>query len=384
MRIAYIYPALNTVGGADRVVTERATYLSEKKHYEVFIITAHQNNHPLSFPISSNVHHIDLNINFTKQYRYSLLQRGIIYFFLLREYKVRLGKTLQEIQADITISSISREMDFLGKLKDGSKKIAEANVAKPFLRNLQWLSDRGYLGRIASKLWTYKLEKAVKRLDQFVVLTHTDAEDWKKVRKATVIPNSVPFYPLQTIPSEEKVVISIGRMYPQKGFDRLIRTWKIVHQKYPDWKLHIYGKGPYKEQYLSLIESCNLEKSVIIISPTANIKEKYLASSFYVMSSRFEGFGMVLIEAMACGLPVIAFDCPHGPREIISEGEDGFLVEEGNTEALAEKIIFLIEHKSIRQQMGQNARKNVLRYSQEKVMNQWINLFHSLTDKYIQ
>lgn len=381
MRIVYIYPALTTVGGADRVIVDKSNYFAEKCGYEVYIITAHQNGLKSFFELSEKVKHIDLGVNFNEQYAHTFFVRGFIYLRLLRIYKIKLTKLLKELKADFVLTTISRDVDFLTQIKDGSQKIAEAHVSKKYLRNLHLLHERGLLYKIAGKFWSKTLEKAAKKFDAFVVLTKNDADHWKDIRPCTVIPNSIPFYPSSPSTCKNKKIISVGRFYAQKGFDMLIDAWEIVARKHPEWKLSIYGNGELENELTDSIRNKGLTNSVSLEHPVGNIADKYVESSAYVMSSRFEGFGMVLIEAMACGLPVVSFNCPDGPSDIISDGQDGFLVENANVQQLAEKVSILIEKEDLRIQMGLKARENVKRYDQDKIMQKWVDLFQSLKQK---
>lgn len=378
MRIIYIYSALTTVGGADRVIVDKANYFAEKCGYEVFIVTAHQNEKPFFSPLSKKVKHIDLAVNFNEQYRHPFFIRGFVYQKLLRIYKKRLSTLLKELRADFTLTTISRDIDFLLSIKDGSIKIAEAHVPKKFLRNLHLMQNRNFLYKIAGIIWTKRLENAAKNFGAFVVLTQEDADTWSKIRYCTVIPNSLPFYPKQNSNCKEKQIISVGRLNEQKGYDRLVEVWALVASKHTDWKLNIYGNGELKDSLAKLIKRKGLSDSMFLKDPVNNIVDKYVESSIYVMSSHFEGFGMVLIEAMACGLPVISFNCPAGLSNIISNNEDGFLVEDGNIQQLAEKMSYLIDHEDLRIQMGRKARENVKRYNQDVIMLKWVELFNSL------
>lgn len=382
MKIAYIYTALVTVGGADRVVTEKANYLADKRGHEVYIITDSQNNRQPIFPLSDKVKHIDLNINFDKQYHHGLVIRAYYYFSLMRLYKKRLGKLLDEIKADIVITTLGRDLDFLTKLNDGSKKVGESHIAKQYTRNFHLMEARGFPYKQIAQYWRRKQEKAVKKLDAFVVLTQYDAESWKEIKVANIIPNSLPFYTAESSSLDKKQIITVGRLSEQKGFDLLVSAWSYIAKKHPNWEIHLYGEGELENELKKSITQNGIEDSFIIHKPVKNIKEKYLESSIYVMSSRFEGFGMVLIEAMACGVPCISFDCPHGPSYIIKDGEDGILVENGNVERLAEAISTLITDTDKRVAMGKAAKQNVLRYSQENIMKQWESLFYKLTNRF--
>lgn len=382
MKIVYLYTALVTVGGADRVVTEKANYLAEVLGHDVYIITDSQNGRQPVFPLSTKVKHIDLDVNFDKQYHHGLVIRAYYYFSLMRLYKKRLGKLLDEIKADVVITTLGRDLDFLTKLNDGSKKVGESHIAKQYTRNFHLMEVRGFPYKQIAQYWRRKQEKAVKKLDAFVVLTQYDAGSWKEIKVANIIPNSLPFYTAESSSLDKKQIITVGRLSEQKGFDLLVSAWSYITKKHPDWEIHLYGEGELENELKKSITQNGIEDSFIIHKPVKNIKEKYLESSIYVMSSRFEGFGMVLIEAMACGVPCISFDCPHGPSYIIKDGEDGILVENGNVERLAEAISTLITDTDKRVAMGKAAKQNVLRYSQENIMKQWESLFYKLTNRF--
>lgn len=167
---------------------------------------------------------------------------------------------------------------------------------------------------------------------------------------------------------------------PQKGFDRLVSAWRIVSRKHPDWTLSIYGDG-MREQLQRQVDEEGVASSCLLKHTVQNIVDKYCESSIFVLSSRYEGFGMVIIEAMACGVPPVSFTCPCGPRDIIADGRDGLLVENGDIEGLAEKICYLIEHEDLRRKMGRQARMDVERFRIEHIAEQWKELFEEALEK---
>jgi glycosyltransferase involved in cell wall biosynthesis len=213
------------------------------------------------------------------------------------------------------------------------------------------------------------------------LLTQRDADSWAGLTKTYVIPNSIPFYPSCSSSCDNKVVIFVGRFNEQKGLEYLIKTWESTFKKHRDWTLHIYGDGDQKEMLYQLISKAGLEKGVKVHQPTKKIMEKYLESSIFLLTSRFEGLPMVIVEAMACGLPVVSFDCPYGPADIIQNGEDGYLVEYLNTDEAALKVCELIENPELRKQMSRNARENIKRFDRNVIMKKWVDLFEILCNE---
>lgn len=379
MKIYYIYTALVTKGGADRVIAEKANWLAEHGN-EIAIVTDTQLGREPVFPLSPKVKLIDLAIDFSKEYGHSFPVRIWMYYKLMRQYRKKMTVLLMSEHPDIVISTLGRDISFITKIKDGSKKMGEAHTTKHFIRNFHLLENKNFLLKFLTKYFRWNMDRQVKRLDALVVLTNQDKEDWGHLLPVYVIPNSYPFYPETPSTCENKQAIIVGRYNSAKGYNYLIDAWRDVYKKYPDWIINIFGSGEYDNKVRKQINDYGLQDVVIMNNPTDNIMEEYLKSSIYVMSSVFEGFAMVLLEAMACGLPCVSFDCPYGPRNVITDGEDGFLVDYLNSKALADSICKLIENEDLRKRMGKIGRKNVLRYSRESIMPQWISLFESITE----
>lgn len=377
MRILYIYPELTIKGGADKVIIDKANYLSTHG-YEVIIVTESQMGRDIIFPLLSSVRHIDMSLDFNKQYTQNIIRRFFTYFSFMRKYKSQLRAVINKEKPDIIITTIGRSIDFLAELNVGGIKIAEAHTTKNHLRSLHLMEEKGGLYKFLAGYLRRTICRKVSKLDALVVLTQNDADDWKEAKRVVVIPNSVPMYSSANSSLTNKQAIMVGRYNDAKGYDYLIPAWSLVHQKHPDWVLNVYGSGELRDQVIQWINDYQLEETIILHEPTDNIMEKYLESSICVLSSRYEGFSMVIAEAMSCGVPCVSFDCPHGPRTIIANGEDGLLVEYLNTKALADGICKLIEDENLRIQFGCRAKQNIQRYSQEKVMGQWHQLFKSL------
>ena len=374
MKIYYIYTALVTKGGADRVIAEKASWLAEHGH-DIAIVTDTQLGREPAFPLSSKVKLIDLAIDFSKEYGHCFPVRIWMYYKLMYQYRKKMKALLMHDHPDIVVSTLGRDISFITKIKDGSKKIGEAHTTKYFIRNFHLLEKKKYL----VKYFRWNMDRQVSKLDALVLLTPEHKNDWGEIVPTYVIPNSYPFYPDEVSSCDKKQAIIVGRYNNAKGYKFLLEAWILVHKKHPDWIINAYGSGEYEEFIRQKIVEYHLEDTFILNNPTDHILEAYKQSSIYVMSSRYEGFPMVLLEALACGVPCVSFDCPHGPRNVITEGDDGFLVEYLNSNDLADKICILIENSILRKKMGSNARKNVLRFSPNKIMPQWVSLFESIT-----
>ena len=381
MKIVYVYDAIARIGGLEKIIAQKMSYLADVFGYEVFLITTVQGNHPFSFPISDNVIHIDLDVCLHSQYQYPYPFRLWKKWKLDRTYEQKLNNKIQIIKPDIIIGTTYWKGDVICNLKCDAKKIVESHNARSFTG----INDGIKRNKIINWFYLCALQKWHKEIenkcDVLITLTKGDAEEWNKAKCVRVIPN-MPQPLLQdssTIIKKKKHVISVGRFEYQKGFDRLIKTWYIVNQKHPDWILDLYGCGSLQKEMEELIHTLHLDHSLILHNPTNYIHEKYFESEFYVLSSNYEGFALVLIEAMTCGIPCVAFDCPYGPSDIIENYKNGILVKNGDIQGMADSICLMIEHEEERKQMGIAARETSKKYRSEVIMKQWDELFKELT-----
>jgi glycosyltransferase involved in cell wall biosynthesis len=366
--------------GAVRVLTMKANYFAEFFNYDITIIITEGKDKPLFYPLSSKIKVINFDIGFEELWRCSFIKKIFVYLKKQKKFKNLLKQELFRIRPDITISLLRREINFLNSIPDGSKKIGELHVNRSNYRNFEQ-NDTNLLKMLFAKFWMHSLVRHLKSLDKFIVLTEEDCHNWTELDNVVIIPNPLPFSPKIISPLTEKKIISVGRYVYQKGFDLLLKAWSVVEKTCPDWTLTIRGDGNCSE-YETLANELNIDKNRCkLLGRTEHIQDEYMKSSLLVMSSRFEGFGMVLIEAMACGLPVVSFDCPCGPKDVIKDRIDGLLVENGNVEKLAEALIWMIQHPEELKVMSMNAVKNVQRFKMDKVASQWKQLFDEIQNK---
>lgn len=379
MKIIYCTHSTYNPGGMERVLLNKVTYLSQLPGWEVAVVTTDQHQRPPFYPFPEKVRMTDLDINYSDDNDKGAWKKITGYLRKRKEHKRKLTALLLKEKPDIVVSLYPSESSFIPDIKDGSKKVLELHYCKFF--RLQY-GRKGLLGWI-DKLRTRQDERIVRRFDKFVVLTNEDKGYWGNLPNLKVIPNAAMQVSDAYSDVMNKRVIAVGRLDYQKGFDRLIQAWELVQHtgKFTDWKLDIYGQGEWQEMLQQMIDKAELQNTVCLNRPTKQIGEEYVKSDMLVMSSNYEGFPMVMIEAMACGLPVVSFDYKCGPKDIIQSGINGLLVPNGDIQALADAMMKVMEDEAYRKMLSLNARKVVDTYSEQAVMAQWIRLFTSITAK---
>lgn len=379
MKIIYCTHSTCNPGGMERVLLNKVTYLSQLPGWEVAVVTTDQHQRSPFYPFPEKVRMTDLGINYSEDNEKGAWKKITGYLRKRKEHKRKLTALLLKEKPDIVVSLYPSESSFIPDIKDGSKKVLELHYCKFF--RLQY-GRRGLLGWI-DKLRTRQDEQIVRRFDKFVVLTNEDRGYWGNLPNIEVIPNAAMHVSDAYSDVMNKRVIAVGRLDYQKGFDRLIQAWQLVRHtgKFTDWKLDIFGQGEWREMLQQMIDKAELQNTVCLNRPTKQIGEEYVKSDMLVMSSNYEGFPMVMIEAMACGLPVVSFDYKCGPKDIIQTGINGLLVPNGDIQALADAMMKVMEDEAYRKMLSLNARKVVDTYSEQAVMSQWIRLFTSITAK---
>lgn len=374
LKIVYLTPALYMAGGVERVLMLKANYFADYYDYDITIILTEGKDKPFFYPLSPKIKVINLDINFEELWTCSFIKKIFVYLKKQRLYRKLVEAELMRIRPDITISLLRREINFLTDIKDGSKKIGELHVNRANYRNFE-SGDSNFFKNIFAKFWMRSLVSKLKRLDRFVVLTHEDRQSWSELSNISVIPDPLSFAPTCVSTLTEKRVLAVGRYVYQKGFDLLLQAWSKIEKQNPDWQLAIFGEGD-RTQYELLVNQLGIDASRCHLNgPTTDIQQEYANSSLFVFSSRFEGFGMVLIEAMACGLPVVSFACPCGPKDIILDGENGLLIENGNVDALADGLSRLMSDDQLRYSMSQVGLDSVQRFNISKITERWNVLF---------
>ena len=379
MKIVYVIDSLASKGGAERVIINKMDYMVNHFGYDISIITCYQDKDtPNAYPIPNGIKQVYLGVPFYSQYNYRYPYRLWVKHSIDCQMKKALTNAVQTIDPDILIGVSYFQANVVTGIKCRAKKVIEVHEPRPFT-----LSDYG-LSRGKLSSWYMKhyrnwyFRKVEDQADVVVTLTPGDAHEWRRAKKVQIIPNFTVM-PIEKISDgQAKRVIAVGRLEWVKGYDRLIDAWKIVSNNHPDWHLDIFGVGTLEQDLKNQQMRLGLEAKMTIHPATSKINVEYSNSSLYVGTSHFEGFPLVLLEAMQVGLPCIAFDCPFGPSAVIVDGENGFLVPDGKIEELAEKISILIEDTTLRDSFSKSALKKSKEFTVDKVMKQWDCLFNEL------
>lgn len=375
MKILYNIATTSRSGGMERVLANKANYLAALG-YEVVIVSTDRFGFPPFFHLSEKIRQINLHIEYEGNNGKSIWNKLLHFPLKQWKHKKRLTEVLMRERPDITISMFNHDAGFITKIKDGSVKLLEVHFSR--FKRLQY--NRKGLWRLVDLWLTKQDEKTAKRFDRFVVLTEEDKENWGSQEHICVIPNANTFSPIRTAALDAKKVVAVGRYSYQKGFDRLIDAWRIVTKSCPDWQLEIVGEGDEKVALQNRIDRYGLAEQVKLMPATSAIEEVYLGASVMVLSSHYEGLPMVLLEAQSFGLPIVSFACQCGPKDIVEDGETGYLVPEGNVEQLAERLVNVMTNETLRKAMGRRAKETSHRYDEDRVMKQWIDMFKSLTE----
>ena len=358
----------------ERVLLNKVRWLlehPEKGPFRIVVATTDQKGRPTFYPFPDGVEFVDFGVNYSDDNGKNFIFKTLGFLRRRRAHRKAMKALLTELRPDVTDCFYPGECSFVPDMKDGSRKVLELHQSKLF--HLQY--NRSGLMGLADRWRARTDERLVRRFDRFVVLTEEDARMWGEIPTMRVIPNSAVLKDAPCSELRAKRVIAVGRLDYQKSFDRLIEAWRIVHDKAPEWRLDIFGQGEWKERLQQQIADCGLEGCCAINAPTADIVSEYAASSLLVMSSHYEGFPMVLIEGMACGLPAVSFDYKCGPRDIIRDGVDGFIARDGDVSDLAGKMLLVIGDEQMRRSMGQAAREVVRRFSPDSVMEKWLSVY---------
>ena len=364
MKVLYVFRSLAVWGGIERILVDKMNHLVAMYGYDVYMLTTDQGQHPVPYALDERVHLEDLGIRFHQQYHYNPLLRPLVAWRLQRRFEKRLRQRLKAIGPDVIVCTTANFVDTLVRLKGPVPLIVESHS----ICRRTIVDDT-----LIEKLRSQRLLRALTQAQQLVALTDGDAADWRTYfSHVTTIPNMVHLNTTgRYSDGTSRRVLFVGRFDYQKRVQMALSIWQQVWPKFPDWELHIYGEGD--DDVAAAAEA--LQMNISVHAPTDQIFDVYCSASLLMLTSLFEPFGLVIAEAMSCGLPVVAYDCPFGPSMIINHEVDGLLVEPDDEQQFANSLCRLMGDADLRQSMGRHAIASAQRFAAEQVMPQWKALF---------
>lgn len=359
-RIVFLVVDIHLNGGGERVVSNMSKYFAERLEYDTEIISMSSNKGSPIFPLHSTTELTYLNIDQDKTHSLKKISR---LFKVLIRTKVKL-KNYNDNTIILGIGTYASVMLSLSLNKSVTKIGCEHNA---------------YSG--IGTFWNALRRLTYKYLDATTSLTEQDYIPLSKISKTCmVIPNARTF---DSIPAAKnlalKQILAVGRLSEGKGYDLMLEVMSEVVKHNKNWKLNIVGDGPLKSQIIRDIEDRHLSDYINVLSSTPEIHNHYNNSSIYLMTSRTEGLPMVLLEAQAFGLPIVSFDCDTGPRDIVTNDKDGYLIRPFDTKELSKKLLKLIEDPSLREDFSKNAILSSNRFSEDNIYCKWLALFDKIT-----
>lgn len=379
MKIVYITESMIRYGGTEKIITEKANYLSDQLGYDVTIVSCTQPfDQPNAFNLSPTVKQINLNFPYYKPYRYGYPKRLWMKIKADKDLKKKIEETIIQLNPDILIGLLCFKADIISKINCHAKKIIECHETRYYsLADVE--HNRSFISNLFMTI--YQRNKYFRTIennaDVVVTLTNGDEKLWDKAKHVEVIPNFSTMQVENNYNYRNKRIIAVGRLSPEKGYDRLLNIWEQVSHKHPDWQLDIFGEGKMRDNLNDTITNQKI-KNICIHHASSHISEEYVKSSIFVMTSYYEGFPLTLLEALKHGIPCIAYNCPFGPSSIILDNKCGYLVEDGNNQQFVEKLCKLIENNDIRRNFSMAAIERDKSFSVDNVMNLWKKLFVNL------
>lgn len=381
MKIVYCTHYINNVAGVERITIAKANALAAIPGNEVWILYTDDAGHELTIPLLPQVHSIDLSIRYDSNKEKSMIGALLLLARMRTAHRHKIEEVLKDVQPDVVISTGMEEKNFLPSIRLAKRPVFIREMH--FTKKYTMLGNWGKKQRLIIKLQDiYNYEYKIKRYDKVVVLTEEDYKDsWKCRKDIAVIPNPLTEMPTSVSTCINKKAIAVGRLAPQKNFASMIRVWKKVYAKHPDWTLDIWGDGPERNLLEQQINQSSLSSVIRLRGTTAHIMQEMSDASILLMTSVYEGFPLVLIESQSVGIPAVTYTYPCGAKDAILDSVNGFLVPQDNEAMMAERICHLIECPSERLRMGQTAHIMSRKYELKSIAQRWMDLFNELLIK---
>ncbi|MCG2779431.1 MAG: glycosyltransferase [Weeksellaceae bacterium] len=358
MKIFILIDQLHSHGGIEKLVAMKANYWTDIFGYEVKIISTEQGELATVYNLSGEVQQVDLNISYNRS-------RSFFHPENLKKLwinKNRLLKIIRRNKPDFILVASHIPMTYLLPfLKTDAIKVKEFHYSK--------FSQQ--------RSWKEKIFEAVEKYYDYLVVLSREEKMFYTSQNALVIPNPVNNEDrvLTPILQRKNIAVAALRFAPVKQIEKMVEVWELFYRQNPSWELHLYGEtgNEYYGELLRMVTSKKLESTIVFKGQSDDIHRVFCESQVLLMTSSQECFPMVILEAQSCGVPVVSFDSPTGPRNIINHNKDGILVDLNNVQAFAHALDELVNNPENLMEMSQAAVHNAQHYQIDKVMNLWKN-----------
>lgn len=364
MKLLYITTRISGAGGLQRVLSVKTNYLIDKG-YKVVIAVTNADEDEMIYNFNDEIEIIKVYPNRNKLFYFS-------------SYKKHIKRFTDKVSPDVVIVCDNGFKGFLLPLIIKNLPLVYERHGSRFLEIKE--KGRGLLQAVSDKVTYHITGYLARRFDKFVLLNKSAETEWN-LKNASVIPNPLWFKATNISPLNNKIAIAVGRHVYEKGYDRMFEIWREVVKEHPDWILKIYGKVNPDYDVKAIASHYSISENVVFEDPQSNIIKAYHEASVCLLTSRSEGFGMVLLEAMACGVPCIAYNCPVGLEEIIQDDVNGYLVADGDKQEFLNRVNLVIEDVKYRQLLGIHAKNSVKKFELNVIMDKWEDLFKSLLNR---
>jgi len=367
MKIVFNTDQIYLHGGIEKVMATKANYWVGIPNVQVYIVTTEQQKNIPRYFLDKRVNIIDLGVNYNRSKSYFSKENLLKAFIHLKKQK----EFFRKLQPNVIISpNFNFDHYWLPFIKKDSRLIKERHSSR--YKEPEARKNKALFNRLKFKFNDWLDSKYTK-----IVVLNEDERKYVMSNNAVVIPNPIESQIMQA-DLINKRVLAAGRISQVKGFDHLIKAWAIVNDSFSDWHLDIYGQDylDTQKELEQLIQDLQLQDVIHFKGSIDNIPEKMTEYSIYAMTSQTECFPMVLLEALSVGLPIVSYDCPNGPRNIIQDKIDGLLIQDQNIQIFADSLKELILDKGLRIKMGNNAKENIHRFTTFEVMKKWKSLLN--------
>ena len=363
MKISYVIEDFSVCGGIERIVSRKASILAARYGHDVTIISVYEDDRPIRYPLDGSIKTIRLHVPFTeKTTNHGLMTLRRVKTLILAAS--RLNKALKTAEPDIVFFTTTLGALLLPFCNIKSKKVFESHLARKFTPYNTFLSFTEL------------------KADAILCLTSGDAKEYKTAKRIGVIPNFIDKPKACVKDYAVKRAVAVGRLEHQKGFDRLISCWKTAVETHSGWHLDIYGEGPLRDELQRQIDSFGLQETIKLRGTCADMADKYAQYSLHLMTSRYEGQGIVLIEAQAAGLPSVVFNYEYGASDIVTDGVNGFLVPQNDTKTFTDRLAQMMDSEAMRAQFGTKAKETAKAFFTENIMWKWQKLIQETLNKH--